>query len=752
MSSTTHRQGQMYLSLSTKLLILLAASLTIVLVGAVLFVQFRVGRDNQRMEETYTRTLAELTAQSIKGYGISGDMDNLRLFLDNAQKNPLFKDIHVARTAVNEADHKARPGAELRDEVDREVAEKGEAVLVPDLNAQSLRFVMPSKAEESCLMCHGSAKVGDVLGVTSVTVSTKDSVEAHRSMNHALVALFIVALGVELLLIWWCVTAVISKPIRRTSAMLEEIARAEVNLQRRLVVGSSDEIGEMAQLFNAFLEKLQNALRKIAANTDTVAFLTSASQASALRTAGCAEKLIEQSELAATATDEASASIREMAISIAEANAAAVSVDHASKMVTQNLNTVGVAAEQISASITTVASSAGDMTHSINDVAAAVEEMSVSLHEVARNTAHSATVTSQATTVASAALSTIQTLGNSAREIGKVVDMIQQVAAQTNLLALNATIEAASAGEAGKGFAVVANEVKALAKQTAAATEEIRTQVESIQRDTALCSTSIDEVVQVIDNINGITSTIAAAVEEQTATTSGIAQSIAHVAQNAATVSRSIEETATGASEVSRNVQQAVRGVREIDGNITELASGITELAQGASGISEMTGKVGVSVHEAHTTASQTERESAETQVDAAELAQVAQQMKQFVQANFASSDTRFDLGRVKGAHLAWYKRLLAVTSGKLSMQPEEVTSHHACELGQWHNGPEGQRFAHIPAFVELGIQHEAVHVLAREVVALAAQGEVEKAKQRAAEFPPLKEKLFALLDELYLA
>jgi len=168
-------------------------------------------------------------------------------------------------------------------------------------------------------------------------------------------------------------------------------------------------------------------------------------------------------------------------------------------------------------------------------------------------------------------------LGTSSQEIGKLIKTITSIAAQTNLLALNATIEAARAGEAGKGFAVVANEVKELAKETARATEEISRKIEVIQTDTTGAVGSITEMANVINQVNDISSAIAAAVEEQTATTNEIGRNVQEAAKGTgeitqviAAVARTAKDTARGA----RETQKAAQALTELSANLQRMMSG----------------------------------------------------------------------------------------------------------------------------------------------------------------------------------
>jgi methyl-accepting chemotaxis protein len=224
--------------------------------------------------------------------------------------------------------------------------------------------------------------------------------------------------------------------------------------------------------------------------------------------------------------------------------------------------------EETAAQASVVSAAAEQVSRNVGTVASATEEMGASIKEIAKNANEAARVATSAVKVAEKTNTTVSKLGESSAEIGNVIKVITTIAQQTNLLALNATIEAARAGEAGKGFAVVANEVKELAKQTAKATEDIGRKIDAIQSDTKGAVEAIAQIGTIIGQINDIQSTIASAVEEQTATT--------------AEISRSVSEAALGSREIAQNVMgvaQAARSTTEGAANTKSSADELSRMA-----------------------------------------------------------------------------------------------------------------------------------------------------------------------------
>jgi methyl-accepting chemotaxis protein len=200
----------------------------------------------------------------------------------------------------------------------------------------------------------------------------------------------------------------------------------------------------------------------------------------------------------------------------------------------------------------------------VQSAALATEQMTSSVNEIARQVQESSRIAGEAVRQAQSTDARIAELSQAASRIGDVVKLITAIAEQTNLLALNATIEAARAGEAGRGFAVVAQEVKALAAQTARATDEIGTQIAGMQRATQDSVAAIKEIGATIGHISGIAATITAAVEQQGAATAEIARNVHQAAHGTTNVAASIGDVNTGAADTSSASAQILASARAL--------------------------------------------------------------------------------------------------------------------------------------------------------------------------------------------
>jgi methyl-accepting chemotaxis protein len=238
---------------------------------------------------------------------------------------------------------------------------------------------------------------------------------------------------------------------------------------------------------------------------------------------------------------------------------------------------IAASAEETTTQSQAVSAAAEEISRSVDAVAAGSEQMGAAIREISQNAAEAAKVATEAVELASSTSVTMNKLGESSAEIGNVIKVITAIAEQTNLLALNATIEAARAGEAGKGFAVVASEVKDLAQETARATEDISRRVKTIQSDTDGAVTAIEQITTVIARISDFQTTIASAVEEQTATTGEMNRSVAE----AATGTGDIAQNITGVAESARVTSEGVTQTQQATAELTRMSSNLKQLVSG---------------------------------------------------------------------------------------------------------------------------------------------------------------------------
>ncbi len=278
-----------------------------------------------------------------------------------------------------------------------------------------------------------------------------------------------------------------------------------------------------------------------------------------------------------------------LVIASAELSAGSSEMNAGSQRASDRAQSVAVAAEEMDANFNNVAVGMEETTTNLASVAAATAQMTSTIGEISTNSEKARQITDAARLQAQRITGQMQTLGQAAREIGKVTETINEISSQTNLLALNATIEAARAGVAGKGFAVVANEIKALAQQTATATDDIRARIEGVQSSTSNGIQEIEKIGHVIREVSDIVGVIASAIEEQAASTRGISQNISEASLGVADANSRVAESSSVSGEIARDIL----AVRQI---ATEISTESQSMSAGAAGLNALAEQLNRSV------------------------------------------------------------------------------------------------------------------------------------------------------------
>ena len=377
------------------------------------------------------------------------------------------------------------------------------------------------------------------------------------------------------------------------------------------------------------------------------------------------------------------------------------------KGMSESAGTVAAAAEESSANIASVARSMEQATTNIASVASASEEMSATIGDIASHSEKARAISDEAKQEAQAVASMMGRLGRSAQEIGQVVETITGISAQTNLLALNATIEAARAGAAGKGFAVVANEVKELAQQTAAATEEIKGKISGIQTSTKDAVGQIDKITEVIMEVGELVTVIAAAIEEQSVVTKDVAGNIAQASVGVDDSSHRVAETATVSQDIARD--------------IAHINSALTQITDGG----------------------------ARVQSSATGLANLAEKFQQLVGRFRFHKEGTFDPNPTKVAHQAWVARAASLLAGQQALDVSEVSDHHLCTFGKWYYGEGKAQLGGHEIFRSLEMPHAEIHSRTREIAQLVASGREAEASDRFPDLVRTSQTLCGLLDQM---
>jgi methyl-accepting chemotaxis protein len=368
---------------------------------------------------------------------------------------------------------------------------------------------------------------GQVLGILYVGMKKAEFMESVRSTFWTIIYSTLTVASLAMLVSYFLTRNGIVRPLKASITTMNRLAQGDLSVETPEPL-RRDEIGEIMMALVAFKATGLEVERMRADRVATDQHAAEQRRADMIRLADGFENTV--GEIVET-------------------------VSSASSELETFASTLTATAERAQGVTTMVATASEKASSNVQSVASATEELTSSVNEISRQVQESARMASEAVGQARTTNDRVGELSKAAARIGDVVELINTIAGQTNLLALNATIEAARAGEAGRGFAVVASEVKALAEQTAKATGEIGQQITGIQAATQDSVNAIKEISGTIERLSEISSTIAAAVEQQGAAT----------------------------QEISRNVQQAAQGTQQVSSNITDVQRGASETGSASS-------------------------------------------------------------------------------------------------------------------------------------------------------------------------
>jgi len=387
------------------------------------------------------------------------------------------------------------------------------------------RATVDKATSTACLSCHTNNQVGDVLGMLSMSVPMTEAIALSNRSMWQTGGLMGAIVAIILVVMYLLLRNIVLQPMAKMSEISRDIAKGEGDLTKRVPAEGHDEIAQMGQYFNEFIEKLQHMIKKVAHVTDKVA-------SASVELSATAEEISKGTDTLTSRASQTAAAVEEM-------NA-----------------TVG----QVAQNSGKAASLAQDTVKTAQEGGTVVSSTISGMQQLSEAVSNSATI--------------ISDLGKSSDQIGEIVRTIEDIADQTNLLALNAAIEAARAGEQGRGFAVVADEVRKLAERTTKATKEIGDMIRQIQQDTR----------GAVDSMQQGTQKVTAGVDLVNKTGEALSQIVRMVSESA----DMIRQIAVASEEQSVATQQIASDIENVAKVTKESSSGAHESAKASQDLSQL--------------------------------------------------------------------------------------------------------------------------------------------------------------------